>query len=216
MKRLLLTLTALLLIAPQLLAATPAGSYDEELYGLNKPANRIKHQVDINAGFIAGGKLKTKNFGKIKTNLARPFVDVTYGARFNQFLFAGIGTGVQYAYGECNLIHLFDVASPDRWGAVTIPLFASIKGYFPVSRLVAPYIGLSIGHAFIATSNFSQEGYGKLKGGLYCKFGAGVTVGKFNVSLGLASQSMKWIDAKGDVMFSAGNNAAYIEVGVKF
>lgn len=216
MKRKILTLCVALFSAASLFASTPAGNYDEELLGSSHQTIRLKHQVEINVGYIAGGKLNTKNFGKIDTNLARPYVDVVYGARFNKFLFAGLGCGVQYAYGECDLVHLSSAPSPDRWGAVAIPLYANVKGYFPVSRLVAPYIGLGIGHNFVATSNFSKEGYGKIKGGLFCKFGAGVTIGNFNLSLGLASQSLKWINPNGDLNFSAGNNAGYIEVGVKF
>lgn len=216
MKRSIIALCVALFASVSAFASMPAGSYDEELHGADKQHNKLKHQVDINVGYIAGGKLNTKNLGKIKTNLARPYVDVVYGARFNKFLFAGIGTGVQYAYGECDLVHLSSAPSPDTWGMISIPLYASVKGYFPVSRLVAPYIGLGIGHNFVVGSNFSKEGYGKIKGGLFCKFGAGVTIGNFNVSLGLASQSLKWINPDGEVNFSAGNNAGYIEIGVKF
>ena len=216
MKRKIFTLCIALIAAVSAFAATPAGSYDEELHGASHKSMRLKHQVDITAGFIAGGKLNTKDFGKVDTNLARPFLDVVYGARFNKFLFAGLGVGVQYAYGDCDLVHLFAVPSPDTWGVVALPLYANVKGYYPVSRLVAPYITLGIGHNFVLASNFSAGGYGKIKGGLFCKFGAGLTIGNFNLSLGLASQSLKWINPEGGTNFSAGNNAGYIEVGVTF
>lgn len=216
MKKSIFAAFAALLIGLPAIASTPAGSYDEELRGRSKPTSQIRHQVEVSAGFITGGNLKTKLFGNVATNLSRPTLDIVYGARFNPYLFAGIGTGLQYAYGECNLIHHFDVGSPDKWGALGIPLYVNVKGYYPVSRLVAPYITLSIGHAFIATSNFSQEGYGKLNGGLYCKFGAGVTISNFTLSLGLASQSVEWVDASDKTMFRAGNNAFFIEAGVRF
>ena len=86
------------------MAASPAGDYDEELMSRNKPASTVKPQIEVNAGFITGGKLDTKNFGKLQTNLSRPYLDVIGGVRLGSFLFAGVGVGVQYAYGECKLI----------------------------------------------------------------------------------------------------------------
>ena len=79
MKRSIIALCVALFTSVSAFATMPAGSYDEELHGADKQHNKLKHQVDINVGYIAGGKLNTKNLGKIKTNLARPYVDVVYG-----------------------------------------------------------------------------------------------------------------------------------------
>ena len=72
--------------------------FGEELAGRNKAQSTVKHHFEINAGFITGGKLRVRNEGqKFKTNFSRPYVEVVYGARLNDYQFVGDGTGVQYA-----------------------------------------------------------------------------------------------------------------------
>lgn len=204
------------------MASTPAGGYDEELYGRNKVETDVKPQFEVNVGYITGGKLRTKIEGheKVKTNLSRPYLELLAGVRLGDFLFAGVGTGVQYAYGECNLVkfatEIAGTGAPDTWGSVSIPIYANVRGYIPTRSIVEPYISVSIGGHVVATSNFSKEGYGKLRGGLLMKFGAGFNISKFNFGLGMASQNLEWIDAKGVTQFKAGNNAFYIEAGVTF
>ena len=196
-------------------AMSPAGSYDEELYGRNKSQVTVKPQFEVNAGFITGGKLETKNLGKVKTNLSRPSLEVVGGVRLGKFVFAGVGTGVQYAYGECSLIELFTDA-PDSWGMVTIPIYANVRGYVPTRMILKPYVSVCIGGQVVATSNFSQEGYGKINGGIMMKFGAGFNISKFNFAMGMAAQNIEWVDEWGDTNFKAGNHAFYIEAGVTF
>ncbi|MBQ8493239.1 MAG: hypothetical protein IJ464_03025 [Alistipes sp.] len=219
MKRAIILILALVLAVPTM-ATMPAGSYDEELYARDKSTTTVKPQFEANVGFITGGKLNTKNFGKVKTNLSRPYLELLAGVRLGDFLFAGVGTGVQYAYGECNLISVAtDISgkgSPETWGSVSIPIYANVRGYIPTRIIVKPYISVSIGGHVVATSNFSQEGYGKLRGGLLMKFGAGMNIANFNFALGLASQNLEWIDTADMTMFKAGNNAFYIEVGATF
>ena len=65
-------------------------------------------------------------------------------------------------------------------------------------------------------SNFSDGDYGKIRGGLFCKFGAGLTIGKFNFGLGMTSQNMKWLNEAGETNFKVGVNSCYVEAGVKF
>lgn len=221
MKRAIILILALVVAVPAM-ASLPAGSYDEELYGRDKVATTVKPQFEVNVGFITGGKLKTKieNHEKVKTNLSRPYVELLGGVRLGDFLFAGVGTGVQYAYGECKLVSLAtDISgkgSPDTWGSVSIPIFANVRGYIPTRVIVKPYLSVSLGGHVVATSNFSKEGFGKLRGGLLMKFGAGLNIANFNLGLGLASQNLEWKDAKGVTMFKAGNNAFYIELGATF
>lgn len=211
-----------LVMAIPAMASSPAGSYDEELYGRDKAERDVKPQFEVNVGFITGGKLKTKIEGheKVKTNLSRPYLELLGGVRLGDFLFAGVGTGVQYAYGECELVSLAtDISgkgAPETWGSVSIPIYGNVRGYIPTRYVVEPYITVSIGGHVVATSNFSEEGYGKLRGGLLMKFGAGLNISNFNLALGLASQNLEWVDTEGVTMFKAGNNAFYIEAGVTF
>ena len=210
---------ALIMTLPSF-AASPASDYDEELHGRNKAASTVQAQFEVNAGFITGGKLDTKNFGKLQTNLSRPYIDIIGGVRLGTYLFAGIGVGVQYVYGECSMVskatEIGGGGSPETWGSVSIPIYANVKGYIPNRSIVVPYISVSLGGHVVATSNFSKEGYGKLNGGLLMKFGAGMNISKFNFGIGLASQNLEWVNADGITQFKAGNNAFYIEAGVTF
>lgn len=221
MRRTLILLLALVMAIPTF-ASGPAGGYDEELYGRDRVQTDVKPQFEVNVGFITGGKLKTKiqNHETVKTNLSRPYLELLGGVRLGDFLFAGVGTGVQYAYGECRLVslatNLSHKGAPETWGSVSIPIYGNVRGYIPTRSIVEPYISVSIGGHVVATSNFSEEGYGKLRGGLLMKFGAGLNIANFNLGLGLASQNLEWIDAEGVTMFKAGNNAFYVELGATF
>ena len=216
MKKILLLFVSFLSITVGASASSPAGSYDDELFGRKQGTYTVKPQVEVNVGYVTGGKLKTNNFGKIKTNLSRPYVEAIFGARLNDYLFAGVGVGVQYAYGDCRLIGITTENAPDTWGTVGIPIYLNVKGCYPVSRIFTPYISVSLGGDVIVASNFAREGYGKLNGGLLMKFGAGVTISRFNIGLGMASQSIEWKSPLGVTNFKAGNNAFYIEAGVAF
>jgi hypothetical protein len=220
MKKGIILILMSMFVALPAMASLPAGSYDEELYGRDKVASTVKPQVEINAGYITGGKLSTRNYGKLQTNLSRPYVDVIAGMRLGEFLFAGVGVGVQYAYGECSMVSkATDIGgggAPETWGSVSIPIYANVKGYIPNRSIVKPYISMSLGGHVVATSNFSKEGYGKLNGGLLMKFGAGMNISMFNFGIGLASQNLEWVNTSGETMFKAGNNAFYIEAGVTF
>ena len=48
------------------------------------------------------------------------------------------------------------------------------------------------------------------------KFGAGITVSKFNFGLRLATQSIKWMSEADTTNFKGGNNALYIDSGICF
>lgn len=216
MKRIALLIVSIAAIAISASGATPSDGYSTELLNRDGIKSTIKPQVEVNVGYITGGKLKTNNFGKLQTNLSRPYVEAIVGARLNDYLFAGVGVGLQYAYGDCKLLGIATENSPETWGAVGIPIYLNIRGCYPVSRIVTPYISVGIGGDVVVASNFAREGYGKLKGGLMMKFGAGITISRFNIGLGLASQSIEWKSPLGVTNFKAGNNAFYVEAGVSF
>lgn len=227
MRRLLLCAVAIAMMMPvtKLSAANNQPASDEtridyigeELSTHGKSKSAIKHQVEVNVGFITGGKMRVRDEGdKFKTNFSRPYLEVIYGARLHEYFFAGVGVGAQYAYGECRLIEKYAPLSPETWGVVAIPIYGNVKACFPASHLVTPYISVGVGGNVVATSNFSKENLGKMRGGLYCKFGAGLTIGKFNFGLGMTSQNMKWLSNADETIFKVGINSFYVEAGVKF
>jgi hypothetical protein len=128
----------------------------------------------------------------------------------------GVGVGLEYAYEECKLTNLTTDAFPETWNALCIPIFANVKAYYPVSELVAPYISVSLGGNVIAISNFTRHGYGKVKGDVMMKFGAGISISKFHLGLGFTTQGIEWLSPQGVTNFKGGSNAFYIEAGVRF
>ena len=216
MKKLILSLVAIVALAIPAMASKPSEGFGAELQDRNKAIATIKPQYEINVGYITGGKIHRKVFGAIDTNLARPYIDAVVSARLSDYVSLGVGVGLQYAYDECKLSNITTDAFPKTWGALCVPIYCNVKGYYPVSDLIAPYISLSLGGNIVATSNYTQEGYGKIKGGLMMKFGAGVAVSRFHIGLGLATQNIEWVSPLNVTNFKGGNNAFYIEAGVMF
>ena len=216
MKKFILSIVAIVALVIPAMAAMPSDGFGKELNDRNKATSTIKPQIEINVGYITGGKINTKALGALETNLSRPYIDAIASARLSEYLSLGVGIGLQYAYGECKLMNLATKDFSETWGALCIPIYGNVKAHYPVTDLIAPYISLSIGGNIVATSNFVRDGYGKVKGGLMMKFGAGVAVSKFHLGLGLATQSLEWISQTGDTNFKGGNNAFYIEAGVMF
>lgn len=216
MKKLILSLVAIVALAIPAMASMPSEGFGAELQDRNKVIATIKPQIEVNVGYITGGKLNTKAFGALETNLSRPYVDAIIGARLSEYLSLGVGVGLQYAYGECRLMNLATMNFSETWGALCIPIYGNVKAHYPVTDLIAPYISLSMGGNIVATSNFVRDGYGKVKGGLMMKFGAGVAVSRFHIGLGLATQNIEWVSPLNVTNFKGGNNAFYIEAGVMF
>ncbi len=175
----------------------------------------IRYQGEFNFGYATGGKLNYKDADSEKTDFSRPFIETIHGVRMlNDYLFVGVGVGVQYAYGDVYP----DSDSGFTWDTVSIPLFVNVKGYYPVSGNFAPYLSLSMGGSIFATSAFDDDDLEeKMKGGFYTTFGAGFTYRKLNVGFGLMHQSMKLVDTYDDEEYFKGSvNSFYVQLGFKF
>ena len=216
MKKRILSLVAIVALAIPAMASMPADGYGTELRNRDEVSSTIKPQYEINVGYISGGKINRKVFGAIDTNFSRPYINAIVSARLSNYLSLGVGVGLEYAYEECKLTNLTTDAFPETWNALCIPIFANVKAHYPVSELVAPYISVSLGGNVIAISNFTRHGYGKVKGGVMMKFGAGISVSKFHLGLGFTTQGIEWLSPQGVTNFKGGSNAFYIEAGVMF
>ena len=97
---------------------------------------------------------------------AGPTLDVDAGAKFFDYLYAGLATGF-HTY--------FAPAGYTTYWIGYIPLGVNLKGYFTKDKKVNPYINCTLG-GLIAVS-----GRG---GGFHCKVGAGVEVKRFSAGLG--------------------------------
>ncbi len=196
-----------------------------------KELGKIRYQGELNLGFATGGKLKDDAGEKIETNLSRPLLETIHGVRVGDYLFAGVGLGVQYAYGDWVTgadAENFSDYMPS-WNTAMMPIFLNLKGYYPVTKNFAPYISLSLGATAILASDLSiTESYydesveTKLKGGFYCDFGVGFTARKFNFGFGMMHQGLKITGDYADNYDSEhleskwSNTSFYVKIGLKF
>ncbi len=206
----------------------------ERTYGKQKKElGKIRYQGELNIGFATGGKLKNNLVNETAdTNFSRPFLETVHGVRVGDYLFAGMGLGVQYAYGDyLTGVQVENYDSVPSWNTAMMPIFLNLKGYYPVSERFAPYISLSLGATAVLASDLNESFYStewgesyesKLKGGFYCDFGVGFTARKFNFGFGLMHQSLKGSENYDDAYDSEHYEAKlsctsfYVKVGLKF
>ncbi len=136
---------------------------------------------------------------------AASVLETIHGARFNKYLFVGVGIGAHYI-GSVDLkkdIYEINVGEEGR-----IPLFVNAKGYLPIDDKISPYLNLSMG------CDIGVD-YGS---GFYCDFGLGVKYNKFTFALGLLHHGIKenlynhYYPVEEDMTFAY--NAFYLKVGL--
>ncbi len=147
-----------------------------------------KYQGEIAVGYGVGVGAASD---VINTN--RIVVETVHGARINPYVFVGAGLGINYFYG---LLDDYNLYQGDDDTATILPLFADIKGYYPLSKKTAIALSLDLGAAI---------GIGGIASGaeFYTSIGPEVQVGKFN--LGIRFQHM-----------GTGLNAMLFRVGFTF
>lgn len=100
-----------------------------------------KYQGEVLSGYSVG--IGTFSFDRIN-------LQTIHGVRFNQYLFAGVGLGVDYLYNFD--AYLSDI---DTKGELTMPIFFDIKGYLPVSPKVSMFASFDIGAGIGLTEGVS-------------------------------------------------------------
>lgn len=115
------------------------------------------------------------NFGYITPLSA--FAETVHGVRINKYLFTGLGLGFRYstdltAY-SCKEIEYHPFLD------IHFPIFVNVKGYYPISNKIEPYLNLSLGYAVSINSH----------NGFYCDFGTGIRLWKFTIGMGLMHRS---------------------------
>ena len=198
-------------------------------------------------GVKQSNELSSKEF--IKTNFSRLLVETIHGVQFDEYLFVGGGIGLQYYAGKLNDYESVaaDVALfkgrdkvSKRWNMMTMPIFANIRLMYPVREDIVPFLNLGIGASacFNSAINLSYEGKDllstyntverkiRVKGGLYCDFGAGVRWRSFNFAIGLQSQGIKLVETTKGITpayevliknkIKTTSNSFYLKVGYAF
>lgn len=174
----------------------------------------IWYQGEVSLGFATGDNLVSKELAdgyktSNKTDFSRPLIETVHGVRITNYGFIGLGLGMQYSYGN-----LFKEA-PDlgNWDMLMMPIFVNMKGYYPVTEHISPYLTLSLGGTPVLTSVFSSEEGTSLFGGFYCKFGGGVSYKKWIFDLGVMHQDFK-VKIMDDFRLSV--DSFYFNVGYTF
>lgn len=186
---------------------------------------KVWYQGELNLGFATGGKLKDEDGDKYNTDYSRPFLETVHGVRITRYGFVGVGVGAQYAFGKMYP----DEEESDDWNTLMIPVFLNLKGYYPVSEHFAPYISVSLGNSFCATSNCNNsgsDGYShweeKLKGGFFGEYGIGFNYKRLNFGLGLQHQTLKYESQYGSrygsekETYTEKINSFFVKIGLKF
>ncbi len=122
-----------------------------------RTANKVKshYQGEIALGYGLGVGV----FSDI-LNLDRIAVETVHGARFNPYVFAGVGLGFNYFYDlECGVL----------------PIFVDVKGYYPFSEKAAVHLAVDLGAAIGA---YNTEG-----SDFYASIGPGINIGSFNFGI---------------------------------
>lgn len=176
---------------------------------------KIKYRGEVSVGGAFAGKMNVDAYFfsiKMKSALSRPYLETVHGVMISDYIFAGGGLGLQYYAGKIGAV-AGDISVKEgkhTWGALTIPLFVNLKGFFPINDDLKPFLNLGLGGTIVAMSNAtcvedhtdSYEDYNgnmvktglvydnKHRGGFYCDFGAGVEYKRWMFSLGLQHQVM--------------------------
>lgn len=177
---------------------------------------KVKYRGEVSVGGAFSNKMSVDAFFfnfKLKSALSRPYLETVHGVMISDYIFAGGGLGLQYYAGKLGELYgLVDTKEGKyTWGALAIPLFVNLKGFFPINDDWKPFLNLSLGGTVVAMSNAtcvedhtdSYEDYyngnmvktgsvydNKHRGGFYCDFGAGVEYKRWMFSLGLQHQVM--------------------------
>lgn len=109
------------------------------------PSNaKIVYQGDANLGFGLGvGNTKIDKF----------FVRTTHGLRLNQYIFTGIGVGMDVGTNHLRS----DIWDTEFNKPTSINIFFNIKGYYPLNQKIQFYLGGDLGYG-----NFSENGSEKI------------------------------------------------------
>lgn len=195
-KALLLSLLCLFMSTGSFAQIIQSRSETKETYFVKPTPEPVKadkkypcYQGEFNLGYVTPSSL---------------LLETVHGVRINKYAFAGLGLGLRYASEMTFTSHDYEVLGNEL---VYVPVFVNVKGYYPVTNKIEPFLNLSLGYAADVTDNGS--------GGFYCDFGTGIRLWKFALGLGLAHQSFSVEDEYGD-SWSWGNTGFYLKIGFQW
>lgn len=160
-------------------------------------AQQIKYQGEVQVGY---------GFGVGDISIDRVNAHMINGARFNQYLSAGLGVGLDYYHGNGE-------------SYFSLPIYVNVKGYLPLSDKISLFASLDCGYS-VSLSGEEQGGWkADVKGFLITPaVGASFKIADskaINLSLGYMSQKIAYGRSGGSTI-KDNANAVGLKVGYAF
>lgn len=188
-KLIILTVTALSLLfvtnasAQIVRGSSSVSSISSSQKSKKGPKTGLHYQGELNFGYGLAGKLKEEGYDeKFDANYSRVFLETVHGVRINPYAFVGVGINAQYSFD---------------WEEIALPVFAALRGYYPVTDRFAPYVAIDLGYSPMLDAPV---------GGFYAAYGLGLTFGKLNFGFGWQHQTFDEIKI----------NSFVVKLGLKF
>ena len=156
---------------------------------VQKTKSYPRYQGEFNVGYI--------------TPSVTGMLETIHGIRVNKYLFAGLGIGFRYSETMTFSSHDYTIDGVDL---AYLPIYANIKGYYPITNKIEPFLNLSLGYA--------ADISGQESSGFYCDFGTGIRLWKFAVGLGIIHQSFS-VDGGGET-WAWKNTGFYLKLGFQW
>lgn len=181
---------------------TNSGNNNRGKSSSNNISTDIRFRGEFNVG-LTFGKIKILDEKSPNTGYA-PYGSFMAGAKIGDYFSIGAGAGFKY------------ITYSDSGGSISaslIPIFADIKVYYPATDAISPFLLFDIGYGIAVSSKFYGMDFDSyFKGGLAMKFGAGIQISSFMLSLGYDSQKAKYEDYGSSVEISHGG--LFVSIGV--
>lgn len=135
--------------------------------GFASAKGKVSYQGEVDLGY---------SFGVGKRASERVNIHTIQGIKVGKYFSTGIGTGFDFYYD-------FDDSSE-----AIVPVYLNLKGYYPVSKNVSPFVSCDVGLGVGVTGDLDNDT------GLTVAPAVGVVWGVFKAQVGYNMQKVKNID----------------------
>lgn len=135
--------------------------------GFASAKGKVSYQGEVDLGY---------SFGVGKRASERVNIHTIQGIKVGKYFSTGIGTGFDFYYD-------FDDSSE-----AIVPVYLNLKGYYPVSKNVSPFVSCDVGLGVGVTGDLDNDT------GLTVAPAVGVVWGVFKAQVGYNMQNIKNID----------------------
>lgn len=152
--------------------------------GFASAKGKVSYQGEVDLGY---------SFGVGKRASERVNIHTIQGIKVGKYFSTGIGTGFDFYYD-------FDDSSE-----AIVPVYLNLKGYYPVSKKVSPFVSCDVGLGVGVTGDLDNDT------GLTVAPAVGVVWGVFKAQVGYNMQKVKNIDL-GKLSMSS----VQVKIGIMF